>query len=351
MIALGYGDHRRLRPVAAAGPPGRRLRRRAARARPRPGQRRRRPHRRPREPAAGALQPGDHQRRAAATSGRGIIATALSATIAYVAVLICLHDRRPDGAAGRSPVQARSRNIVVLLRHRRPRPVPDAPARRGAERCSPVSARRSAASRRSSNWSRTPSTTAWSSPTRPDASPRQTAPRAEILGSADADHRGRRSSRRCSPARARSTPDGDSLELTIADARRQRVASCASRRRPSPTRTGTRSAASTCCRTSPRFARWSRACASTSARRLRRAPCARSTTRRSRPSRASIGESAAMRGVFSLIEKVAPTDSDGPDHRRERHRQGAGRARDPRPEPARASTSSSPSTAARFPRR
>ena len=46
------------------------------------------------------------------------------------------------------------------------------------------------------------------------------------------------------------------------------------------------------------------------------------------------GKSAPMRALFQLIETVAPTGGDDPDHRRDRHRQGNGRARDPSDQPA-----------------
>ena len=45
---------------------------------------------------------------------------------------------------------------------------------------------------------------------------------------------------------------------------------------------------------------------------------------------AIVGDSPAMRDVFRLVEKIAPTQLDGPHPRRVRHRQGARRARDPR---------------------
>ena len=60
----------------------------------------------------------------------------------------------------------------------------------------------------------------------------------------------------------------------------------------------------------------------------------REATRRRR-SRASSDSRRAMRAVFDLVARVAPTDAVGADHRRERHRQGAGRARAPPAQPPR----------------
>ena len=60
-----------------------------------------------------------------------------------------------------------------------------------------------------------------------------------------------------------------------------------------------------------------------------------------------IGRNAKMREIYSIIEKIAPTDDHRGDRGRDRHRQGGRGAVDPQAVAARARARSSSSTAAR----